>query len=322
MRLTSVKHGLRLSSKLFLANTLTNAAFLLIVVIITFSFINVSRESSGVATKSIEDVVRNASLTRELSQIFYDIDLMDRAFYLNGELLASEGGRLENLIENVRRDAVAPELKESLASLLVKFEQFLLQSVLGNDALQAREMIDKKVHMQLTKLEEIISEWLISTTLAGESSDYVMQQLTLVNGYRESLLEIGKLYGALDFHSGMDGFSSGVSSINEAIDDLALRLLTITASTQEIARQGEGLKESVLEYKSILKRLSETMKQLDVLRVGLVASRADTLAAMESIDEETAISAQNIVGRIREIVIWSGAFAILAALGIIVLVMK
>ena len=113
-----------------------------------------------------------------------------RAFYLNGELLASEGGRLENLIENVRRDAVAPELKESLASLLVKFEQFLLQSVLGNDALQAREMIDKKVHMQLTKLEEIISEWLISTTLAGESSDYEpLPRPELRQGVRRDLPE-------------------------------------------------------------------------------------------------------------------------------------
>ena len=319
MRLHSMRDGLRLSSKLFLANTLTNLAFVLIAVITIFSFVNVSRESSYVVNKQIEEVIRNADLTRKLSKIFFDIDLMDRTLYRSGQANVAEGARLKGLIEGVRDSAVGPKLQNSLDALLLKFEQFHLQGGRVNEVRQATASIDDDTHTQLTKLEEIISELLIESTLAGENTDYVVQQLTLVAGYRESLLEIDRQYGMLDFHGSVKAFSSGAASIIEIIDDLVIRVQTITASTQQIARFGERLKFGLLKHKSTLEQLSETVAELNLLRAGLAASRLDVLTAMESIDGENAVAAQATVNRIEEIVVWSAVFVVLATLGVVTL---
>ena len=319
MRASPVKYGLPLSSKLLLANALSSLAFLLIAVFIALSFINVSRESSHVATKDIGDVIGNAGLARDLSRIFSEIELLDRSFYLDTEMLASDGKRLKGMIEIAQSDTVDPDLKESLGSLKTRFDNFLAQAVPVNAALQAGKLIDLKMHARLEGLEELVSELLINATLEGQSTDYVVQQLTLVNGYRETLLEIGKRYAELDLNASVGVFSNGIQSINETIDDLALRLQTITASTPEVARHGKALTESVLEYKTALTRLSEEMERLRTSRLELSAARTNTLYAMSSIDAEVAAAARNTVDRIEEIVVWSATFVVLATLGIIVL---
>ena len=67
-----------------------------------------------------------------------------------------------------------------------------------NASLQARSAIDRKIVQQLEGLENLISSLLIEATLAGEDTDYITQLLTLVLGYNESYLVIGKLYAEYD----------------------------------------------------------------------------------------------------------------------------
>ncbi|QKQ24986.1 hypothetical protein [Candidatus Reidiella endopervernicosa] len=53
--------------------------------------------------------------------------------------------------------------------------------------------MDDLADNELTALEDLISAWLIEATLAGRDTNYVDQLLSLITGYRESLLLIGKL---------------------------------------------------------------------------------------------------------------------------------
>ena len=96
MRSFSANYKLRLSTKLFLINLLTSLAFLLIAGFIVYSFISVRTKSADVANTDIENVVQNSRVTRALSEIFSDIDLLDAKLYGSSEYLQSEGRRLTN----------------------------------------------------------------------------------------------------------------------------------------------------------------------------------------------------------------------------------
>jgi diguanylate cyclase (GGDEF)-like protein/PAS domain S-box-containing protein len=320
MRSILAKFDLQLSSKLYLANFLISFSFLLIAGFTILSFIDVGSKSSGVARNDIGDVIHNSRMARDLSSVFSDIDLLDRTFYRNTDFLDSEGKRLKGMIENARTATSDRKLVESLTSFAIQLDHFLSHCAVVNAVLHAREMIDQETHTELTRLDELISEWLIESTLEGENTDYVMQQLILVNGYRESLLNIAKLYAELNFNMSKEPFSRGISSTIEAIDDLAVRLQTITASTTEVALHGKHLQDNILKYKAIVERLFKVIEHLQLLRIKLKASRTSSLSAIEAIDKRITAASQTTASRIEEIVDWAGTIVVLATLGIIVLI--
>ena len=248
MRFLTDWYNRRLRSKLFLANTLTCVAFLLIAGFILFAFANVRDQSADIANTHIDSVVRNSHLTRELSRVFFEIDLLDPAFLQNSELLDSEGIRLSAMIADARAATTEGQLTESLAEIAMQFDRFVAHGKKVNEVLQEQEQIVQELHVELTDLEEIIIDRLIDSTLAGEDTDFVTQQLTLVNGFRESLLITGKLYAELGIGVSMGSVSTRISPLMDAIDDLALRLQTITASSPEVIRHGKLLINNTLKY--------------------------------------------------------------------------
>jgi diguanylate cyclase (GGDEF)-like protein/PAS domain S-box-containing protein len=309
-------YRLRLSSKLFLANVLTSLALLLIAGFIVYSFNSVRNESIDITKTDINNVIRNAGVTRDLSTLFSDIDLLDRTSYGDAEYQETEGGRLVKEIENIKYSSIDQKLHEIILALSDQFNLYLSYSAIVNDALQMTELIEEEIHAELAKLETLISDWLIKSTLEGEDTDYVTQQLTLVMGYHESILNTEKLYAEVDFGS-VDSLSIKHSPVIKAIDDLTLRLETITASIPEVARRGETIKEKVLKYRNNIERVYEESARLNTLRADLKVSKDSALLAMEKIDEDIAVSSLLTARKVEEIVTFSGNTVVLWTLVVI-----
>ena len=320
MHFIPAKYKRRLNSKLFFTNVVTSVALLLIAGFIVYSFTVVRIKSADVAYTDIDTVIQNARTTRGLSKVFSDIELLDRTFYGNAEYLSSEGRRLAKDIENIRESTVNEVLKKSISTLSNQFNFFLSQGAIVNEVLRSRELIDEEIHAQLTKLEVLISEWLIEATLQGEDTDFVTQQLILVNGYRESLLIIARLYAELSLNTSFDSFSIKNSPIIEAIDDLALRLQTITASIPEVAQRGEIIKDKLLEYRAAVERVYKESTRLNLLRANLNVSKESSLSAMEGIEIELSTAAQLAVGKIEEIVTFARNVVVLSTVVVIALI--
>ena len=87
--------NLQLSTKLLLLNLVTSGAFILITGIIIISFASVRNKSIDVTNKDIESVTTNSQTTRLLSEVFADIDLLNRTFYKNDNYLISEVSKLK-----------------------------------------------------------------------------------------------------------------------------------------------------------------------------------------------------------------------------------
>lgn len=310
--------NLQLSTKLTLMNAMISAAFFLIACVIFFSFGVVKNKSIGVMHKDLEIVITNSHTTRKLSRVFADIAILSRTFYRNNDYLRLEGKKLISFIENILVNTSNPNLKSSLLKLSDHLTLFLSQCVEVNTVLQTRESIDYETHMALTTLENLISESLIDSTLAGEDTSYITQQLSLVIGYRESLLYIGKLYSELGFELYSTTFGQKISLIIEVIDDLEIRLQTITASMPEVAQQGAKIINNIQKYKEIILKFSEVMEALNKRRAALNQSRTVSLSALESIDQEIAMTAQLTTSSVESIISSSRKIVLLLTIMVVI----
>ena len=106
--------SLRLTRQLYFANAMTALAFLLLVAIIIATYIIVEKRSIGVIRSDLDRVVNSSAVAREISDLFGEIDVLDRAFYGNDEYLRLEGEKLLRHIDEIARLNVNSRLQQPL----------------------------------------------------------------------------------------------------------------------------------------------------------------------------------------------------------------
>ncbi len=306
MRPKSILSNLRISTKLLLLNLMICAGFFLIVCVIVFSFVNVRSSLTQVTDWNMGTVIDNSRTARELSKVFSDIDLMSRTFYGKNDYLDSEGPRLVRTVKNIAENNTDSDLNKSLLTLSDDLDSFLSHCAAVNTVLHARESIDRETHTYLTSLENLIGKLFVKLTLEGEDTSFVEQQLTLVIGYRESLLQIGKLYAELGPDPYFMDLEGKTSPVIAAIDDLILRLRTITASVPDVARYGVILLSNVQKYKETVFRFYAVMQELGLRMTDLNLSKSRSMLEMESIDKKISRTTQLVSSSIEKIILTSG----------------
>ncbi len=318
MRPESIFSNLRISTKLFLLNLMIVAAFILVAGIIIFSFAIIRNKVTEVANKDMRIVTENSQIARILSKAFSDIELLSHAFYGKNGYLQSEGTRLAGIVKDIEESSTDPDLKKSLLSLSKQFDAFLSQCAVVNTVLRDRESIDRETHIELTRLEDLIAELFVKSTLEGEDTSFVEQLLTLVVGYRESLLQIGKVFAELGqehYSLPLDGKTSPLITL---FDDLILRLQTITASIPEVRRHGEKIVNNVEKYKQAVFSFYKVMQAFGLRMTNLNQSKISTMSAMATIDNKISDTTLQVADSIEKIIIYSGAAVILLSFMVII----
>ena len=297
--------NLRLTRRLYFANAVTALVFLLLVAVIVATYYVVDNRSIGVIKSDMGRVVTNSTVVREISTLFGEIDVFNRAFYGNDEFLRSEGERLLGHFGEITELSTNPRLQAPLQLFAGQLNNYLARCTDVNSALQAHSRIDREIDQKLDKLENLISSLLIDATLAGEDTAYITQLLTLVVGYNETFLIIGKLYAEFDRGTHDAASAASKSRVLEAIDDLSLRLQTITASTPQVSQLGSSLKTSVSKYKDAVLKVFEKTDQLNAERSSMSRSKASLLAALGDIDRGIAADSQFAADRVDRIFLFS-----------------
>jgi signal transduction histidine kinase len=309
--------SLKLTRQLYFANAMIALAFLFLVAIIVATYIAVEKRSIGVVKSDMGRVVNNSAVVREITTLFGQIDVLNRAFYGNDEYLRVEGENLLRHIDEIAGLSANSPLQEPLQSLADQLDSFLARCTGVNASLQARNAIDREIDQQLGKLENLISILLIDATLSDGDTAYITQLLTLVLGYNESFLVIGKLYA--EYERSAHDVASRASKLRvlDAIDDLSLRLQTITASTPEVSQQGRNIKASVTRYRDAVSKVFEEIEQLNAERSAMSRTRASLLAALKDIDSQIAAESQLVAESVDSIFLFSTTAVLVFSLAIV-----
>ncbi len=221
-------------------------------------------------------------------------------------------------MNNISGRTVDSNLKKSLLSFRNHIEAFLNQCVVVNMVLHARESIDRETHAQLSSLENLIAVLFVRSTLEGEDTAFAEQLLTLVIGYRESLLQIGKLYAELGQEHYSIPLKGKTSQVIAAIDDLYLRLQTITASIPDVARSGEKIASNVQKYREAILIFNEVMEKLNSRMTDIHHPKASLTSAMENIEKKISSATQLVRENIEKTIFSSGAAVLAVSFCVIV----
>jgi PAS domain S-box-containing protein len=271
-----------------------------------------------VTSRDMASVIDNSRTARELSKVFVDINLLSRTFYGKNDYLESEGKRLVGIVKTIRQSTTQPDLNKSLLALSDDLDAFLSQCTAVNAAFYARESIESETYSVLTRLENIISELLVNLTLEGEDTSFVEQLLTLVIGYRESLLQIGKMYAEVGHEHYFIPLEGKSSPVLEAIDDLTLRLQTLTASIPDVALYGENLVSNVKSYREAIFRFYKVMEELGSRTTDLNSQKNVLMEELGRLDRKSSRTTEHLSKSIEKIILSSGAAVLILSLIVIV----
>lgn len=290
-------------------------AFALIAGIAAVAFNRVEILASEIARKQMSGVLANASIGRELSSAFSEIELITRS--CRGRSTAEVSGeRISASLADIARKEPDRQQVEAITALSVATNELLGQCAEIRRVLRGVDGIDHQILAEFTKLENLIGRTLIEQTLAGKATDHLDQIMTLITGFRESMLQIGKTIAERGTVA-----SSEPQSRNSApalIADLNLRMQTLTASSPEVASIARRAIQLTVAYREEVLRLDSTTTRFDDAVARNHAAKAAVLTSMGRLDEQASGRAADLGSQIRQAVTeasrWVLGLSVLVAL--------
>ncbi|MDD2899756.1 MAG: ATP-binding protein [Desulfuromonadaceae bacterium] len=307
----------RISSKLLGVVFLIMIAFAAIVAIVAWSVTRVGKLSTDESIAKLQEISKASNTARDLSLIFSEIELIRRTFYGQDDLLNNSGEQLRQDLQRVIAQTPDSPLNDSLNTLFREMKLFLAQCDAINRQLEQRSTTSQEAHQELNALEKLISRRLIDQAKQGGDKLYLEQILGLVTGYRESLLTVDKLHSEHIGHYGENAKPRSERAITEQLDDLMLRLQTISSAHSEVGFHGMRLLQDVKRYRSIETALHASLNTLQSSFNGILAVQSSTLANLNEINQNNLKATSAITVTINDLVTSTLAYVICIAVLVI-----
>ena len=308
----------RIGSKLLWLAIFIALVMGLVVLVVAIAFNRVENLSADIARHGMSEMVENAAIGRELSMVFSDVDAVSRSCH-GSETMEDATRLLSASIEEISRKVKDQALAESAANLSLATTRLFYECTRINKALATLRDIDRQFQDELDKLEMLIGRAMIEQTLAGKTTEHLDQVMTLVMGYRETVLLIARKIAEQSLDHTLR--RSQGDTIRAQIEDLALRLQTLTASTPRIAQAGKHLTRLIVDYRGEAKRFDIALRQLDEAMEQSYAAKESVLDSLNRLDKSASgrvdrISAelQNTVKAAGRQVIWLSVLVALLTL--------
>lgn len=295
------------------------AALAAVAVIVSRAFDRVEGLSASIAQSEFAGVLDNAALGRTLSATLSEIDLLSRRCQA-GEPAGDAGRRVLAALATASGAARDDKLTGSIGALAAATANLFDECAGISRAFGAIAAIDRRVLAELAALENVTGRALIDQTLAGRNTDHLDQTMALVTGYRETMLQVGKemaVVAATARSPGRDGASP--SPVVALVDDLLLRLQTLTASTEDVARIARRIRSLVIAYREQVVAVQAALVRFgDALEQGRVAG-GEVLAGMKRLDSDASGRTAHFSEELRSVVSESGRRVLVIAAAIALL---
>jgi PAS domain S-box-containing protein len=312
------KSRIKLSTRLSLLSLGLGGACLAILLVIMVAAHNIKHLSAQITNDHLQEITANSRVTRDLSRIFADINLMGGNFYGQSDYLFTQGDRILKLIRASVSRTTLPTIKNDLLVLEKNMQEFLEACAEVNQFFARRTTIESSMDATLARLEDTITETMIGQSLDGEDTSFMEQLSLLVFGYRENLLRIENTAGKISTEHFTSIPLTPSHPLVLALEDFRRHLRTLTTAQQHIAIYGQRLSDHVDAYEHNVRHLHTSMQALqDRIRI-INRTKAVLLEKMASIDARIAQSSQKIVQDIDTAVVRS-LIALIAMFGFIIL---
>ncbi len=285
MKIFSFLFQKNITSKLMLINLLICVVFCIITTAVFLSFSHIRKAMKSVFSANVTQITDNARMTRELARILADTNFLINTFYGKDDFLETESRHLITRATALMAKTAEPHLKESLKNFTDKIQITIEQCEKVNSIRREIETMDQKFEDTVTALGDMISNKILDLTLEKKDVS-LMEQLTfMVSGYRETFPRIIIQFNQLGLNYFEAPLNEKEHPIFMILDDLMLRLRTLTAFEPEIAEYGRQLTDDVQKYKEIILNFHQAAGELRKQKDDMNAEKENLLLMMEKMDE-------------------------------------
>lgn len=285
---------LRISSKLLLFNLFTAAVLGLVIGTALLSYRHVQSLVTETVEKSLEQLNISGRISRGLSVVFADTNLLLATFYDNQKTLDDVSSSLLLDIAGLQRITIDSKLSVALSELTSTLHRTFSQCSVVNRVLGQQIQTENDIWLNFDKLDRNIADKLIDSVLKGEDSTILKQIATLLGGHRESMMEIGKAHAELwPDHYGLAASSDSLPIFSK-VDSLLVGMHTMTAADTEIAGIVNYIIQLLETYRHTLVQLDRDMQKLNQRRLLFEKAKIEVLALIEKIDQHIVTITQTV----------------------------
>jgi len=268
--------------------------FATIILAVFLSFRDIESFSRKIINTDVNQVVVNAQLGRDLNGVFADTDLLISTFLNRDEDLRKEATRISTKANALEMKVTTPQLREALKGFTSKQQTLFEQCATVQGYSRKLDQLEQQLSREISALEGTLSEKLVNLAQEGKDVSILEQLSIIIPGYRETLLQISIQHARLRLkHPGTAQAEYG-NQILALLDDLHLRLRTLTASDPVIRGYGEHLMRIDSEYKSTTRQFLQAMGELRSRLNQVNADKEKVLTAMGVADRDISHTAGNM----------------------------
>lgn len=278
-----------MTAKLLMLCLLTLLIFSVITAIMISAFDDIEQLTNTIITRDVNRIIQNSQLSRDLSGVLTETNLLISTFYGHDNLLEKKRAEITSQIETILLKPMEAPQRLTHMQFRTSLSQVLLQCTTINTILASIMEIDSSLHELLTELEGIISPKIVDLVLAGEDSLAYEQIGALIPSYRESLLR-----AALSFREQEPAQTTphNTAIIRDLLENLHLRLRTLLASDAEVSDYGNQLLTGIVKYQTTVVDFQQASSELRRQLALLNETKEQTLATMQHTDDLSANAAQ------------------------------
>ena len=312
-------HRYGIASKLILMNILILLVFCGICGVTIYSFANIERLVTKIITTDISQNIENAGLLRELSGVFAEANHIAGIFIKNERVLNSQGTHLVRQMNELVAKNTDSRLKQPLKDFSLQLDLFFRQCGHINTVVRTLELNADKLLQELNGLDKTISEKRISLILKGYDPTILEQLAALTSGYHDTLQEINLQFERLIIEHDRSIDNKRLQPILSLIDDLNLRIQTLTASEPDIAAFGPRLSQNLRVYRKNIILYFQAMAEHRQQLTGLEKIKGQIIGIMNDIDRSIAQSTTSVSQHVNEIMAASRRFILIVSFAVIIL---
>ncbi len=280
--------------KLIIMHLLVFIVFASIILAVFLSFRDIESFSSTIINTDVNQVLINAQLGRDLNEVFSATDLFTSTFLSRDDDFSKEAVGILAKTGALAKNTATPQLRKTLKNLTTTQQMYFMQSATVGGHSRKLDKLEQQLSAEISSLEGTLSEMLVK--LAGEGKDVsILEQIAMIiPGYRETLTQIFNQRLQLRMkHAGAEEDRLGKRML-VLLDDLHLRLRTLTASDPVIRAYGARLMNFTGEYKVTTNLFLQSLNELNIRRKRLNFARDEVLTSMGVADRSISLTASSM----------------------------
>jgi PAS domain S-box-containing protein len=304
--------------KLILMHLLVFVVFTMIILAVFLSFRDIESFSRTIIETDVRQVVNNAQLGRDLNGMFAENDLLISTFLKRDEEFSGDVARISSRTSALEGQVTTPQLKAALRQFAASQSLLFRQCATAHGYSRALDRLERDLDGEISALEGTLSRKLV--TLAGEGRDVsILEQISIIiPGYRETLLQIAIQHTRLRLRHPAVVQAAYGTQILALLDDLQLRLRTLTASDPAIRASGLRLIRKVETYRATTRQFLQAMDELRTTLNRMNGDRGRVMAAMREADWSISRTAGSMGREITTLMGSTRRFILVVAGGLIV----